>query len=69
MTYLVITLEYGEPLPLGVGFYDHPAGDASCALQVGHVIEVRTEEEALELGIELEAEANVHHVDIQQAEV
>jgi len=66
MTYLVITLEYGEPLPLGMGFYDHPAGDASCALCVGSVIEVEGENEAMELAIAYEACADVHHCDIQE---
>lgn len=66
MTYLVVALEYGEPLPLGMGYYDHPAGDASCALQVMVVLETENEETALEWGIELETLMNVHHVDIME---
>ena len=60
----IIALEYGEPLPLGVGSFDHPSGDASCNLQVWQILEVEGLQQAIQLASDLEEEDNCHTAQI-----
>lgn len=68
MTTYVITLEYGDPLPAGVGAFDHPAGDGtSAALQVRDVVEFDTVEEAHDYAQDIDKfnDPMVHSIEVR----
>jgi hypothetical protein len=65
-TYRMIVIEYGNPIG-DAGAYKHPDGE-TCALQVMAVFEFESAEEALEIGLEYEAEKYVHEVIIEELE-